>query len=133
MFLPSYFPHLAFGQHTQHNFCSYLETVDESVAVCEDRDFPLCIHVVLNSFIITKFIDRSIYVNMLCDYWLFPHSSGIVCPRQGGEDMRSIIEELYYGNIAPADRDVVKGGEYSKLMHLLTRNEEDLEGTLTQA
>ena len=47
--------------------------------------------------------------------------------------MRSIIEELYYGNIAPADRDVVKGGEYSKLMHLLTRNEEDLEGTLTQA
>ena len=86
-----------------------------------------------NSFIITKFIDRSIYVNMLCDYWLFPHSSGIVCPRQGGEDMRSIIEELYYGNIAPANRDVVKGGEYSKLMHLLTRNEEDLEGTLTQA
>lgn len=47
--------------------------------------------------------------------------------------MRSIIEELYYGNVAPADRDVVKGGEYSKLMHLLTRNEEDLEGTLTQA
>ena len=47
--------------------------------------------------------------------------------------MRSIIEELYYGNIAPADRDAVKGGEYSKLMHLLTRNEEDLEGTLTKA
>lgn len=47
--------------------------------------------------------------------------------------MRSIIENLYYGNIAPADRDVIKGGEYSKLMHLLTRNEEDLEGTLTQA
>ena len=47
--------------------------------------------------------------------------------------MRSIIEELYYGNIAPADRDVVKGGEYSKLLHLVTRNEEDLEGTLTQA
>ena len=47
--------------------------------------------------------------------------------------MRSIIEELYYGNIAPVDRDVIKGGEYSKLMHLLTRNEEDLEGTLTQA
>ena len=47
--------------------------------------------------------------------------------------MRSIIEELYYGNIAPADRGVVKGGEYSKLMHLLTRNEEDLEETLTKA
>ena len=47
--------------------------------------------------------------------------------------MRSIIEELYYDNIARADRDVVKGGEYSKLMHLLTRNEEELEETLTQA
>lgn len=37
--------------------------------------------------------------------------------------MRSIIEKLYYGNIAPTDRGIVKGGENSKLMHLLTRNE----------
>jgi len=47
--------------------------------------------------------------------------------------MRSIIEELYYGNITPADRDVIRGGTYSHLLHLLSRNEEELTKTLTQA
>ena len=47
--------------------------------------------------------------------------------------MRTIIEELYYGNISPTDRDIVKGGNYSHLLHLLTRNEDDLTQTLTQA
>ena len=46
--------------------------------------------------------------------------------------MRSIIEELYYGNISPTDRDVVKGGAYSHILQLLTRNEEALMETLTQ-
>ena len=47
--------------------------------------------------------------------------------------MRNIIEELYYGNITPSDRDIVKGGNYSHLLHLLIRNEDDLAQTLTQA
>lgn len=47
--------------------------------------------------------------------------------------MRNIIEELYYSNITPSDRDIVKGGNYSHLLHLLTRNEDDLVQTLTQA
>ena len=47
--------------------------------------------------------------------------------------MRSIIEELYYGNICPMDRQIVKGGDYSHLLHLLTRNEDSLTETLTQA
>ena len=47
--------------------------------------------------------------------------------------MRSIIEELYYGNISPADWDVVKGGEYAHLLNLVTRNEDALTQTLTQA
>ncbi len=47
--------------------------------------------------------------------------------------MRTIIEELCYGNICPTDQDVVKGGEYAHLLHLLTQNEEDLTQTLTQA
>lgn len=46
--------------------------------------------------------------------------------------MRNIIEELYYGNITPSDRDIVKGGTYSQLLHLLTRNEDELVQTLTQ-
>lgn len=47
--------------------------------------------------------------------------------------MRSIIEELYYGNISPSDRDIVKGGTYSHILNLLTRNEDALVQTLTQA
>ena len=45
--------------------------------------------------------------------------------------MRSIIEELYYGNIVPKERDVVKGGEYAHLLHLLSQNSTALEETLT--
>jgi len=47
--------------------------------------------------------------------------------------MRNIIEELYYGNITPYDRDIIKCGSYSHLLHLVTRNEDDLMQTLTQA
>lgn len=47
--------------------------------------------------------------------------------------MRNIIEKLYYGNITPCDRDIVKGGTYSHLLNLVTRNEDDLMQTLTQA
>ena len=47
--------------------------------------------------------------------------------------MRNIIEELYYGNICPMDRKIVKGGEYSHLLHLLSGNEDNLTETLTQA
>lgn len=47
--------------------------------------------------------------------------------------MRSIIEELYYGNISPTDRDIVKGGKYTHLLNLVTRNEDALTQTLTQA
>ena len=47
--------------------------------------------------------------------------------------MRNIIEELYYGNVTPCDRDIVKGGTYSHLLHLVTRNEDELMQTLTQA
>lgn len=47
--------------------------------------------------------------------------------------MRSIIEELYYGNISPSDRDIIKGGTYLHVLNLLIRNEDELLQTLTQA
>ena len=57
----------------------------------------------------------------------------VLCvPAKGGGDMRNIIEELYYGNITPCDRDIVRGGSYSHLLNLLTRNEDDLTQTMTQ-
>ena len=47
--------------------------------------------------------------------------------------MESIIEELYYGNIAPAERSFCKTGEYAHILQLVTRNEEKLTETLTEA
>lgn len=47
--------------------------------------------------------------------------------------MRGIIEELYYGNINPSDRDIIRGGTYSHILNLLTRHEDELVQTLTQA
>ena len=47
--------------------------------------------------------------------------------------MRSIIEELYYGNISPTDRDIIRDGTYSHILNLVTRNEDELVQTLTQA
>lgn len=42
------------------------------------------------------------------------------------------LEDLYYGNIVPADKGVKKGSEYSQLLHLAARNEEKLSATLTK-
>ena len=39
--------------------------------------------------------------------------------------MRSIIEELYYGNISPSDRDIIRGGTYSHILNLVTCNEDE--------
>ena len=46
--------------------------------------------------------------------------------------MQSIIEELYYGNVIPFERRMPKCDEYSHIMKLLTRNEEELLKTLTE-
>ena len=47
--------------------------------------------------------------------------------------MQSIIEELYYGNVLPFERRIPRDGEYAHIMKLLTRNEEELIKTLTDA
>lgn len=44
----------------------------------------------------------------------------------------TILEDLYYGNIVPADKGIKKGSEYSKLLNLAARNEEKLSATLTK-
>ena len=47
--------------------------------------------------------------------------------------MQSIIEELYYGNFIPAERSFRRTGEYAHILQLVTRNEEKLTETLTEA
>ncbi len=47
--------------------------------------------------------------------------------------MRSIIEELYYGNITLTDRDIVADGSYEQSLKLVARHEEALNNSLTEA
>ena len=42
------------------------------------------------------------------------------------------LEDLYYGNIVPADKAIKKGSEYSKFLNLAAKNEEKLSVTLTK-
>ena len=45
----------------------------------------------------------------------------------------STIEELYYGNITPSEREYRRGSEYTHILQLATRSEEKLIGTMTEA
>lgn len=47
--------------------------------------------------------------------------------------MESIIAELFYGNITPSERSYRRTGEYAHILQLVTRNEEKLTETLTEA
>ena len=47
--------------------------------------------------------------------------------------MESIIAELFYGNIIPSERSFRRAGEYTHILQLVTRNEEKLTETLTEA
>ena len=42
----------------------------------------------------------------------------------------NIIDELWYGNISPCERDFKKGSKYSKLLGYIVRHEEDLKKRL---
>ena len=42
----------------------------------------------------------------------------------------NIIEELWYGNISPCERDFKKGSKYSELLGYIVRHEEELKKRL---
>ena len=42
------------------------------------------------------------------------------------------LDDLYYGNIHPCDRDVVRGSPTDRLLRLLCQNEDRLTSTLTE-
>ena len=44
-----------------------------------------------------------------------------------------ILEELWYGNISPCERDFKKGSKYSELLGYIVRHEEDLQKRLNDA
>ena len=43
-----------------------------------------------------------------------------------------ILEELWYGNVAPSERSVDKGSPMWELVHLIVRNEEELAPLLSE-
>lgn len=45
----------------------------------------------------------------------------------------SILEEFWYGNIEPADYDASPSKEYKELLQLISRNEDKLLATMTDA
>lgn len=42
-----------------------------------------------------------------------------------------LLEELWYGNIEPADYDADAGKDYKEALRLISRNEEKLQATMT--
>lgn len=46
--------------------------------------------------------------------------------------MESILEELYYGNIRPANRNVGRSEEYENIVKLIQQNESALSAGLTE-
>ena len=45
----------------------------------------------------------------------------------------NILEELWYGNIEPAEYDISPNKEYKEMLQLISRNEDKLLATMTDA
>ena len=45
----------------------------------------------------------------------------------------NVLEEFWYGNLDPAEYDTSPGSEYKELLQLISRNEEKLLTTMTDA
>ena len=45
----------------------------------------------------------------------------------------NILEEFWYGNIEPVEYDISSSKEYKELLQLISRNEEKLFATMTEA
>ena len=43
----------------------------------------------------------------------------------------TILEDLWYGNVRPTERSIVRGGKLDNLMKLICQNEDDLMKDLT--
>ena len=44
-----------------------------------------------------------------------------------------ILEEFWYGNIEPTEYDTLPCAEYKEALHRISRNEEKLQATITDA
>ena len=49
-----------------------------------------------------------------------------------GDIVMNILEDLYYGNVSPCERDVKRGSKVDKLQILVCQYEVELNSTLTE-
>ena len=64
--------------------------------------------------------------------WTFQATCGIVCCLERQVTTMTTLENLYYGNIAPHEYEVVRGSEYDITAKLVIRHEQELSSTLTE-
>ena len=65
-------------------------------------------------------------------FWTFQVFCGIVCCLERQVTTMTTLDNLYYGNIAPHEYEVVRGSEYDITAKLVIRHEQELSATLTE-
>ena len=55
-----------------------------------------------------------------------------VCVAKGGATHMTTLEDLYYGNISPHERDIKRGTRVDKLVKLICKNEDELNAGLME-
>ena len=64
--------------------------------------------------------------------WTFQATCGMVLCLERQVSTMTTLENLYYGNIAPHEYEVVRGSEYDITAKLVIRHEQELSATLTE-
>lgn len=108
--------------HVIRRVCNVVSADFRTISNRISSHYPAYIHVSLHAF------ERSLPLLEL-DIMVF---LWYCVPYQRGVHM-STIEELYYGNITPAEQEFRRNSEYAHVLQLATRSEEKLIGTLTEA
>lgn len=67
-------------------------------------------------------VDQSVWVNMLC---------GSVSLKKGRKKKMKVLEEFWYGNTNPTDRNLAPNGRIDQLLKLAANNEQQLSGMLS--
>ena len=65
-------------------------------------------------------------------FWTIQATCGIVCCLERQVSTMTTLENLYYGNIASHEYEIVHGSEYDITAKLVIRHEQELSATLTE-
>ena len=77
-------------------------------------------------------VDNVLFWFFRKNIWTFQATCGMVLCLERQVSTMTTLENLYYGNIAPHEYEVVRGSEYDITAKLLIRHEQKLSDTLTE-